>query len=443
MPVLRDLSNELLIQILDNVKPHDIENFTLSCKLVHQLATERLQEHRVLKHNFARIESNREPFRANQFPELLHQVLIEPPKADYVQQICIKSCPPHQYSGVKMKAFKEAVKNSDAIPFEEKERWISQIEAGNEGPILALLLPRLHYLTSIKISLSLFGSIMDDCIFSAVERVVKDPRSSSLSRLQQVEISGAHLPKHNLGLLTLFAGLPSVTSLKACNLHVDDSSWDRNSLIERSSNFRDLTLKGCIFSCSALSDLIKSAKSLRCFTYSCPENLRVHNPSSSTWARAALLQYASSLLEELSLSESYRYPNDNRTECSFKSYQNLRVLTIDYAYLMGDMIHTTDKLVTLLPASLEILNLFGYDIRGPEWFKDLVGCVARDKETKVPCLKELSFKETTGLDICRAKDMWEMCAAATAAGFELYVTERVRADKLAPGEWYYSEREFN
>lgn len=426
MPLLLDLPNELLEAILDRVAPNDIENFTSSCKLIHSLATKILQEHKVLKRAFTRVESNRGPFSANQFSGLLYQVLIEPLKADYVQQVLIDGWHDYfLYSNLKMEAFKEAVKNTDSIPFEEKEQWVSQIEAGDENPVLALLLPRLHYLTSMKISLR---SMVDEFMFQTVERVVKDPRSPSLSRLQQVEISGANLPMHSLGLLTVFAGLPSVISLKACGLDADGSSWDRDfSLIPQSSNLRDLTLEHCTFSCSAMFNLIKSAKSLRSFTYSLPEDRRNNTTSSFIQARAALLQDAWVSLEELSLRQPYFNPAPtNRTECSFKSWQKLRVLTINYAYLMSNKIRTTDDAASLLlPASLEVLNLFGCCIRSPEWFKDLVAWVARVKEREVPCLKELSFKEAMGLNMCRAGDMSELYAAAIAAGFELNVTEAV------------------
>ena len=428
MPLLLDLPNELLEAILDCVAPNDVENFTLSCKLIHNLATKRLQEHRVLKRDFTRVESNRGPFRSNQFSGLLYQVLIEPPKADYVQQVLIDGwCGYFLHTDRKMEAFKEAVKNTDWIPFEDKEQWVSQIEAGDENPVLALLLPRLHFLISLKISLR---SMVDEFMFQTVERVVKDPHSLSLSRLQQVEISGRNLPMHSLGLLTVFAGLPSVTSLKACGLDADGSSWDRDfSLIPQSSNLRDLTLEHCRVSCSAMFNLIKSAKSLRSFTYSLADERGNDITSSFTRARAALLQDAWMSLEELSLRQSY-FNNPvpmTRTECSFKSWQNLRVLTITFAYLRTNKPHTIDDAPRLfLPASLEILNLFDCCIsstRIPGWFKDFVGWVADVKEREVPHLKELNFKETTGLQYLPAGDMWEVRAAAIAAGFELNIME--------------------
>lgn len=53
------------------------------------------------------------------------------------------------YTDLKMGVFKEAVKNTDSIPFEEKEGWILQIEAGDENPPLALLLPRLQDIAKV------------------------------------------------------------------------------------------------------------------------------------------------------------------------------------------------------------------------------------------------------------------------------------------------------
>ncbi|CAD6575336.1 MAG: hypothetical protein ASARMPREDX12_007228 [Alectoria sarmentosa] len=390
MPVLVDLPNELLEEILGCIAPNDLDNFVLSCKLLHKLATKRLQEHKVLRRYLTRVD-NRGPFKANQFPELLHQILVKPFKADYVQQVDIndwywrffdpdlddeaaESCPHHPYAHYKMQLFKTAVDLSDSIPIEDKERWMLRIESGDENPVLALLLSKLHYLASIKITLI---SREDRFLFQTLERAVKEPGSPSFSRLLEVEISGINSEMHNLCLLTVFAALPSVTSLKAYGLFGKD--WYHHSalsLTPHSSNLRDLALEACNVSCSALVNLIKSAKSLRSFTYSYPENpyrrYRSDTPSAFTWVCAALFEYTSTSLEELTLRGPPFNPNSRIPECSFKSYQVLRVLSIDYALLMGgDKILADSKIVKVLPASLEILNLFRCYIYSA-WFKELV-----------------------------------------------------------------------
>ena len=438
MPTLLDLPNELLEGILSCIAPNDLDNFVLSCKLLHKLATLRLQEHKVLKRDLTRVD-NRRPFKANQISELLHHILVMPFKADYVQQVYIddwhwrffdpneddeaaESCPHHLYADNTMQAFKTAVQKTDSIPIGDKERWISRIECGDENPVLGLLLSKLHYLTSINISLT---SMEDRFLFQILEGAIKEPGSPSFSRLLEVEISGISLEMHNLCLLTIFAALPSVTSLKARRLFGED--WHHHkafSLTPHSSNLRDLDLEGCNISCSAFFNLIKSAKSLRSFTYSYPEYsdrcYRSETPPAFTWACAALFEYTSTSLEELTLCGYQFIPNPKTSECSFRSYQILRVLTIDYALLMGNKILATNNIVTVLPASLEILNLFGCHIDNAS-FKELVKWTIKVKEREVPRLKELNFKQTLGLWHFTVEEMEKVCATAVEAGFELNV----------------------
>ena len=187
---------------------------------------------------FKRIDNHRGPFSVCQFSALLHHILINSHKADYVEQISIENWyvrfyrpgedtedsedeeydefySPHPYSESKMEAFENAVRNSESIPCEEKEHWISRLNAGDENLVLALLLPRLHYLTSIKIAIK---DMDDEFLLPTLKRLAKEPRSSSLSRLLEVEIEGTIRITHPLGLLAIFAALPSVTSLKGCEL---------------------------------------------------------------------------------------------------------------------------------------------------------------------------------------------------------------------------------
>lgn len=125
----------------------------------------------MLEKDCKKVDSNRGPFRADHFSELLHQSLIKPRKVDYVQQIHIddqywrfydpdetdennmnlESCQPHRYTDLEMGAFDKLVKNTDLVRFEEKERRISKIKADDQNPILALLLSQLHLLAHLVI----------------------------------------------------------------------------------------------------------------------------------------------------------------------------------------------------------------------------------------------------------------------------------------------------
>ena len=49
MARIQDLSNELVIGILEHVSPDDIESVSLASKRIYQLAIPRLEEHRMLR----------------------------------------------------------------------------------------------------------------------------------------------------------------------------------------------------------------------------------------------------------------------------------------------------------------------------------------------------------------------------------------------------------
>ena len=288
MARFQDLATELLCQILDEVAPPDVVNFTLSCTRIYGLAGKRLQLHKALTRSYMRVESYRRRLTASRFSDVLESVLIEPRKGDYIQHLSIDNwhrrffdpntdniyaryCPPHPCSTSKMEVFQNAIRMSGLIPLEEKIRWESQINAGNENPVLALLLPQLRYLTSIRLSTE---HVTDEFLFRTLERVVKQPRSSALSQLKEVEIRGQNSP---LCLLTVFAALPSVTSLKASGLYEECRTYDEVTfpLIGRSSNLQEITLERCNISYPALFNLIISAKSLRSLTFIPPGDFKV------------------------------------------------------------------------------------------------------------------------------------------------------------------------
>ena len=429
---LLDLPNELLCQILDEVKPNDIENFSMSCKRIYDHATKRLERHKLLKKQYTIVQNVTGPFAgANHFSKLLYVSLIEPRKADYVRHIYIElrdrsiATPEedleHGYFDPRaestMEVFEKAVRSTDSIPSTEKQRWIDQIY--NLETVVALLLPRLTFLTNITI-LIIFD--IDDFLLPTLRRIAKDPHSPSLCSLREVEILG--LPELQLSLATAFAALPSVVSLKSSGLRGDGDQVGC-LLAAGCSNLQSIKLDAdWTLPCAALTNLIKSTRSLRSFSYG-QYSLGGHPLEGSdvtsftfTWLRAALFQYASISLEELSL-RSYYLDYEHRKERSFKNFQRLRVLDIDLAILIGTKIRALDLIVTLLPESLEILTLFACKFPDTASFKELVMRMLQEKGNHLPLLKQLCFEASIKLNRLRHEDFEELAAAATEAGIEL------------------------
>lgn len=397
MSRLLDLPTELLHIIVQCVKPHDVENFTLSCKRVHEVARNRLIEHRVLKAGLREVESGSGHFPGRyRFSELLELILVQPRHADYVSRMVIAGWYHCQYSESMLSAFAAAVKSTKLIPCEEKEDWISKIKRGNENPVIALLLTRLHCLSSISIDLNL---LPDDFILKTVKRIVKAPGLVSLAQLRKVEINGGVCTHRKWRLATAFAALPSVVSLTACCLAEESrgSAEPSFDVAPLSSAVQDLNIDRCRVSEDAVLNIIASTRSLRSFRYCRP---RASTHPFLAWICGALVQHASTSLENLTLCCSKVNESLDNFECGFQSYTKLRTLTIDLGLYLGDEIRTADMILDLLPASLEVLTFLRCYTCTHAWLTESVQCMIKSKKRKLPHLRKLNFLESTLLESC-------------------------------------------
>ena len=72
-----------------------------------------------------------------------------------------------------MEVFERAVRDSDSIPYTEEEHWISRINTDDENPVVALLLPCLYYLTSIKIAVTYITNIQLNLVLKCLVSEVR------------------------------------------------------------------------------------------------------------------------------------------------------------------------------------------------------------------------------------------------------------------------------
>ena len=367
------------------------------------------------------------------FQDLLELLLVEPRDADYVSEMSVQCWRPFwpfweenfesdQYSESRLRALAEAVENTKSIPCEEKEDWLTKIREGNENPVIALLLTRLHCLRRIRIGMNNFP---DYFILKTVKRIVKAPGSLSLAQLREVEIDGSGHAHNKWRLATAFAALPSVVSLTACCL-VEESPNSAEPSIDvapQSSAFRDLHIDRCRVSENAVLNMIRNTRSLRSFSYRRPGAEASTYPS-FPWIYGALFQHASTSLENLSLRCSSVNKSLDNIECGFQSYTKLRILTIDLRLYLGDRVRTPDMIVDLLPASLEVLTFLRCYIRNHAWFTESVHCMIKSKERKLPRLRILNLEDSALLESGTPLQIRSLRLEALRAGIGLTVEER-------------------
>ncbi|GAB7343751.1 hypothetical protein MBLNU457_1726t1 [Dothideomycetes sp. NU457] len=94
MKTIFDFPDELILHVLDDVHPDDLENFSQTCKRIHECARDHMEKHRELKAQYSDVllssEQGRTPDTRFQHPLfLLEQMRNEPAIAYYIKRLDI------------------------------------------------------------------------------------------------------------------------------------------------------------------------------------------------------------------------------------------------------------------------------------------------------------------------------------------------------------------
>ena len=460
MSSLLNLADELLCLILKHVRPNDIDNFLLSCKRLYGTASNKFVDNHTWLKLFLKTIDSALPWYTT--PKLLDLVLDDPCKADYIKAMVVRpwrveydmtTLPRHgltgqtrrswyPYSSDRMRAFEQCIENTKCIKAVEKDRWIRYIRDGDKTPLFALMFLRLHHLTSLVIAVT---DLEDLFMLQTLQQIAKDPHSLSLSRLRHVEIYRQYQSRslsraQDVQYLLACAALPCIVSVTGYELyeplpmdvHEEPSNDEESSgvlcdpksgqdafeLGSQTSSLQHLKVQGCMIRRDTLGKLIRSARSLRSFTYvhcmrhhcmspHClsPHCMRPHciryrqevedvDPSHA-WVREVLSVSASTTLEKLVLDNSL-CPLPRLfcgTELDFSNFIHLRTLTIAHSSLVGLNFWAVDNIPTLLPASLETLVIRNFRIESYDWLGQVVDQIAKAKVTSLPRLWELTFED--------------------------------------------------
>ena len=153
MAQFQNLSNELVLNILDKVSPEDIESISLASKSIYQLALPRLQEHRRLRKQYNKFENTVE-YKPNNWgdpggllADLLCKIVTDARVGHYVRKIHLDLWNTHPRDGWKpdkifekqlpigktrrqqecqtnMEIIEEAIRAIEIIPTEEVDDWL-------------------------------------------------------------------------------------------------------------------------------------------------------------------------------------------------------------------------------------------------------------------------------------------------------------------------------
>ena len=297
MAQFQDLSNELVLNILEVVLPEDIESISLASKCIYQLALPRLQEHRRLRKQYNKFE-NMVEYKPNNWrdpggllADLLCKIFTDARVGHYVRRIRLdlwNSSPSdgwkpdevfqnqlsagsprlHQEYKTNMEIVEEAIRAIGIIPTEEVDDWLVQIRNGNEDPLAALLLLHAPKLCSFNFIVP-YKPLRSSHLLKTMQRVAdhRPAIKTYLSHLKHIDMCFAE-GWEDLDFVKAFMCLPSLTSIETSTLFIDGRTLEASSaILPQGSNVTDISFRGGFIPETALSEILSGVKNLKRFTY--------------------------------------------------------------------------------------------------------------------------------------------------------------------------------
>ena len=436
MAQLSDLPNEIILLIVPLILPDHIESFSGACKRHYSLAAGELKGHRALKRDHT---VNSFPnFRLRGASQLLDKILQKPRIAFYVREITlngwssegatdsdITSLIPFS-EGFKLR-LEDAV--SELVPESKRRGWNTEIDDGNEDPIVSLLFLLLPNLSRLRFTG--FGSgrakIRDtlNCIAK-----MESP-NARLSLLRHVDLLcdwdmwGARILRH-------FIALPSIRSIhvERMGAHISYSDLSVTELESQTSKLEELTLLDCKVSSRSLNFVLTGLNALRSFTFVATKYLDFD----FTWVCDAVFAVAGATLESLTVLTR----NEKRNVIAdIRIFENLRNLHTETQLLLDYFpIHFDDtSLAKALPANLQTLTLECSGQGDDFVIARYISKLAQMKNNLVPQLKEVKVSTRNGIinfnrlpigtpfAITEGHSYETLVKACHAQGFKFRVTE--------------------
>ncbi len=406
-PVFSGLPNELILQIWSHVlEPKDVESFALASRNVYALASKFIEEHRRLKNRYS-VLYHAADLRGSRPAEFLAEVLLNPRAALYVDEIAlygwklewddpatlplvdISDC--HlPYPKDNMQLLEEAVKTSAFIPESEAESWISEIRAGDEGNILALI---VSLLPNVK-RFTLEGGLLHEGnrLPELIGRIGKSPVAAALSRLTDVKLgwTDTEIVCLDFAWVQTFSSLRSVKAIRGEGVGQFDEGLEVwYSLPPRWSNVTNLHLDCCNIDFKRLPTYFQCVAGLQTFSYAAASQ---DSPFDPFWLCASLAHVAHSL-KTLHVSSS---DGKGRHMGSLAGLKVLAELSTEYRMLLDYNAELEDeKLMQMLPSSIEKVTLRHDACYNLEELHEQILGMCKLKADGLPNLKVLTYEIDT------------------------------------------------
>ena len=422
MATFQDLSTELVLGILENVMPDDIESISLSSKRIYELAIPQLQEHRNLRNKYTNFKNVVE-YKPNNWhdpggllADLLCKILSDARTSHYVKHIDLemwnfgakdgwkpdavfekpfitRRAQHQQDSKTHMEIIEEAVRAVEIIPSEEVDDWLHQIRRGNEDPLVALLLLHAPKLQTLKFIVPYVGS-ESSYLLNTIQRVTLQGPKVKLypAHLRNVEMYCAEAWQ-SLDFVKAFMSLPMLASIKTDSLFVDDRTYvDSSGTLPQPSNVTEMSFRSGFLPEKAFSELLRGVTNLKSFAYNFRHLWRdgEHQPPfDCATVLSSLEANACHTLQTLSLGAEEIETSQVAPVRHFRVLREVELQTLRcFAVTAGK----PSDLIGLLPTSLEKLAFSWYKNPSKHGVGTLIEAIlalVRGSKTELPHLRTL------------------------------------------------------
>ena len=283
MPLLTDLPNELLGQIMRYLLPDDVDNFSNSCKHFHTLSVRMFPRHKELERKYSQVSCGLYgSHKAFKNLSLFRKILKDSEIVWYVKTMCIGLGDFHYFHKDKeswedchelaVECRDGIIETVQACPYlddGERERWIHGIMSSDQNTTVTLLASMFPCLEYICFTDNYANEELNDELHVLVRNIDQarrlDPRGShAFSRLERVQERGQAADElQNMPSFEPLSRLPSMRRYIGRYLYHEDG-WTPP---EKKSNITSLELIDCMIHIAALRSALSGIENLRDFTY--------------------------------------------------------------------------------------------------------------------------------------------------------------------------------
>lgn len=436
MTALLSLPNELLLNVVNDLLPDDLENFSQTCKIIHALSTNALRAHAANKKKYSKLTlSLRSRPDYHKHPLfLIRDILMDPRIAYYPVELLLtgsqiddhtpKENLEHEFASTltvfEAKLF-SMIHNHADVDSEEAARWRADLRWNSLSSFLALLLTMLPNVQRM---------IIHDCsslrarlikITDMIWRVRCTPSSDlparlALSKLSEVSFTNPRgrlthgsYPWLDLLLWERFAVLPCMRSLHGEQFRghppanegeepPKDESVDQLVPLTCKPSIREIRLESSAVAGPVFESMLTGVTALQRFTYSHAgdgEWRGAVGPFRPKTMMEILQSNAISTLVYLDLTWQYPHEFSHLPDAHFigslRAFTALKHIRVRSDLLLRPNSSVHEPLVDVLPASAEQLDLVGWV--GSEIVTKLLVGLPERKEERVPSLECITFQK--------------------------------------------------